>query len=357
MTDSPPVFPLDLRFLGPVNLSYQSTGSVLTLVMKTDGAIQAEGFNATYTKRYAGTDLIGMCGQPHPNSLNNKDTKSWCIVRPSTPLRNTVLSLSLSVPDPPTPLPTVRVPNPSLPPAESRMFLKHQSRTVRTLVEDWEAEGYSTRWVGPYRETQSTRVFYDVVFHNSTALDTRAAVELSPARLLNTIAALRLEGYSVWGITDRVRNRAPYPIYSALFGRTPPIYKTEVFIRDNITTYLRRLNDMKRRHFQLVSHSMEQPANMALEATSVWIQDRRIDFNISVEKEPLQWRSYYNLTFLQFTEVTLDLGAEDADPQFYPKFVDVYTPQDSSDSRFVSLYEEVTESTKVMKCGSYDALQ
>ena len=220
---------------------------------------------------------------------------------------------------------------------------------MRNLVVDWEAEGYSTRWVSPYRETQSTRVFYDVVFHNSTLLDIRAAVELSPARLLNTIAAMKQEGYSVWGVTDRVRNRAPYPIYSALFGRTPLIYKTEVFIRDNITTYLRRLQDMKRREFQLVSHSMEQPANMELEATSVWIQDRRIAFNISVDTEPLQWRSHYNLTFLQFTEVTLELGNDDATPKFYPKFVDVHTPQDGSDSRFVSLYEEITESTKVMQ--------
>ena len=65
---SPSVFPLEARFLGRVNLSYQSSGSVLTLVMRTDGTIQAEGFSATYTKLYSGTDLIGMCvaGAPPP---------------------------------------------------------------------------------------------------------------------------------------------------------------------------------------------------------------------------------------------------------------------------------------------------
>ena len=213
---------------------------------------------------------------------------------------------------------------------------------------DWEAKGYSTRWVSPYQESQSTRVFYNAVFHNSTLLDMRAAVELSPESLLHTIAVRKEAGYSMLGITDRRRNRAPYPIYSAIFGRTPLIYKTEVFIRDDIPTYLRRLNDMKRQQYQLVSHSMEQPADMELEATSVWIQDRRIDFNITVDTEPLQWRSYYNLTFLQFTEVSLDLGAQDTTPRFYPKFVDVYTPQGSSESRFASLYEEVDESTKVI---------
>ena len=70
--DPPSVFPLELRFLGPVDLSYQSTGSVLTLVMRTDGTNQAEGFSATYTKLYSGTDLTGTCGQPFQTNCSSK---------------------------------------------------------------------------------------------------------------------------------------------------------------------------------------------------------------------------------------------------------------------------------------------
>ena len=46
--------------LGNVSLSYRSTGKVLTLVLTTDGTETRQGFNATYTKFYAGTNLTGV---------------------------------------------------------------------------------------------------------------------------------------------------------------------------------------------------------------------------------------------------------------------------------------------------------
>lgn len=50
--------------LGNVSLSYRSTGKVLTLVFTTDGDGTRGGFNATYTKFYAGTNLTGV-GMQH----------------------------------------------------------------------------------------------------------------------------------------------------------------------------------------------------------------------------------------------------------------------------------------------------
>jgi len=44
---------------GTVDQTFSSTGRELTLVLTTDSTEARQGFNATYTKLYAGTDLVG----------------------------------------------------------------------------------------------------------------------------------------------------------------------------------------------------------------------------------------------------------------------------------------------------------
>ena len=180
-----------------------------------------------------------------------------------------------------------------------------------------------------------------MVLSNSSNVDTKGYLDLNVTRLNHTIRSMSQQGYSVWYLSDRERGREPTaPHYSVVFRRTPELTETEVYLRDNVTTYLERQAQKRQEGYQLISHSFCNIRGK-LEAASVYIRDRRLAFNITVENQQ-RWESHHNLSFFEFTGVALRLSTS---KNYYPSFVEVYQQGESDASTFAAIFQERPTST------------
>ena len=50
-----------IGFRGEQRYTHRTEGNILCLRLVTDGTTTFKGFNATYTKFYNGTDIVGEC--------------------------------------------------------------------------------------------------------------------------------------------------------------------------------------------------------------------------------------------------------------------------------------------------------
>jgi hypothetical protein len=243
------------------------------------------------------------------------------------------------VPDIDVPLPTAP-PNPLSPQfkADFQFRLKWSPRQARGEVNDLIADGYKLLWAAPYRVGPDLKPYFDVILTNSSEADTKGFMDLTFEDMNRTIHRMKTEGYSASVIIDRVRGKAPRaPSYSAVFTRKNEILETEVFLRDSIQEYDERLQRMKAAGYRLISHSF-CVIQGELEVVSVYERDRRLAFNITVPNL-LQWQSYYNLPFFNFSEIALKLGRQG----YYPYYVESYNlpvVSTTSSSVFAAIFEQ-----------------
>ena len=198
---------------------------------------------------------------------------------------------------------------------------------------NWQEKGYKVIWVTTYR-VGPRKAYFDVVLSNSSNVDTKGYLDLDITRLHQTIGNMTQQGYSVWYLSDRERGRQPTsPHYSVVFRKTPALTETVVYLRDNVTMYLERQAQKRRDGYQLISHSFCYIQGK-VEAASVYVRDRRLAFNITVDNQP-RWESYHNLTFFDFTGIALRLSGGN----FYPSFVEVYQQGNSGKSIFAPIFQ------------------
>ena len=248
-----------------------------------------------------------------------------------------ILASPHTVPEPDIPFPTL-IPRAT---ANTLYFTEYPAKRARDHVSDLMENGYHPAWLSAYSHPQ----YFDMIFHNSTEFETRGCVDQTPLKARAKIERMREEGFSVWYLTNRRRNKN-WPHYSIVFGRTPDIIETEVYLRDNMTTYFQRLEEKKSLGYRLRSHCfVDLLNNGVLEASSVFTRDRRIPFNITIGNA-LNWTSYHNLSFFDFTGVALQHGRDN----LYPSFLDVWKYGD--ESRFAAIFEELQpEDTKWFRWG------
>ena len=192
--------------------------------------------------------------------------------------------------------------------------------------------------MSPYRVGPDLKPYFDVILTNSSQADTKGFLDLTFDDMNRTIHEMKAEGYSASVIVDRARGKAPTaPSYSAVFTRKNEIFETEVYLRDNVQQYDQRLNRMRAAGYRLISHSFCEIQGQ-LEVASVYERDRRLGFNITVPNM-VQWQSYYNLAFFNFSEIALTLGRDG----YYPYYVESYNLQGvstTSSSVFAAIFEQ-----------------
>lgn len=207
-----------------------------------------------------------------------------------------------------------------------------QARDKITTLMD---SGYKLTWISSYRLGPDRTPYFDFVATNSSAVDTVSYVEIGYDMLNQTIHEMRKGGYYVRLLIDRIRGRNPSePSYSVIFEPRDAIFETEVVMRDRYAAYTKRLESNTKAGYRLISHSFCSIRNR-VEATSVYIRDRRIPHNIPVPQYPsLLVRN--NMTFFEFTTATLSMAIAG----FYPYSVEVFTQGTTSRSYFSVIYEE-----------------
>jgi len=199
--------------------------------------------------------------------------------------------------------------------------------------------GYKLTWISSYRVRPDMIPFFDFVVSNSSCVDTVAFVEISFAELNETIHVMEQRKFFVSLLIDRIRGKNPSePSYSVIFTRRDEIFETKVYL--TLAKYKVRLSRKFRNGYRLLSQSFCSIRG-SIEVSSVFIRDRRIAFNIPTPKYP-QWRAVVNLTFFQFTEVTLT----EARKNFIPVAVEVYKVGGVAQSMFSVVYEERTDRTE-----------
>lgn len=208
-------------------------------------------------------------------------------------------------------------------------------RQARDKIQTLITGGHKLTWISSTRLGPSRKPYFDFVATNSSTIDTISYVEIRFNELNQTIFRLKEEGYFVKLLIDRIRGRNSLePSYSVIFERRDPIYETRVFLRDSYQAYTSRLSTNTKAGFRLLSQSFCSIQGV-IEATSVYVRDRRIPFGIPTPSQPgLVVRS--NLTFFQFTTETL----RKANEGYYPFAVEVFTQGSTSDSYFSVVYEE-----------------
>ena len=286
---------------------------------------------------------LGLAPPPPPLLFHiYPSTTHTCITAPYTPTPTLTLSPSPTIPS----VPDINVPLPTAPPnpltpqfkADFQFRLKWSPRQARGEVDDLIAEGYKLLWAAPYRVGPDLKPYFDVILTNSSEADTKGFMDLTFNEMNQTIHEMKAEGYSASVIVDRARGKAPTaPSYSAVFIRKNDILETEVYLRDSVQEYNERLIRMKAAGYRLISHSFCVIQGQ-LEVASVYERDRRLAFNITVPNL-LQWQSYYNLPFFNFSEIALSLGRQN----YYPYYVESYNlpgVSTTSSSVFAAIFEQ-----------------
>lgn len=203
------------------------------------------------------------------------------------------------------------------------------------------AEGYKVTWITTHRGGASQRHSFDIILTNHTSVDTRVFIDLGYVQLNETINRMSDEGYSVQTISDRERGIAPSSSisYTVLFTRTEDILETEVFLRDSVDEYYERLSRMNASGYKIVSHSVVH-FNSKHEVSSVYKRDRRLVFNITLDTPP-KFESFFNVTFFDFTRLSLDIVRRN----YYLNFVEVHADIGYPSARFSAILYEHTDRT------------
>lgn len=261
-----------------------------------------------------------------------------------------VPTLPHAVPEPEVVLPT-SVPPASRPNAYTQTVVHFRSKRINDIVTGWEQQGYNLSWAGSYKVGQTPKAYYSLVFHNSTVLKTRGFVELKPTSLDMKIEEMKADGYSLRYLSCRMQRATPYRrLYAAVFEQLPDIIETEVYLRDSMDTYHARLKEKKEAGYQLVSHCFAHiPEDGSVEVSSVYTRDRRVAFNITAPP-PLQWKSYYNLSFYDYTEVALTLANEN----MYLTFLDIWNYEGDvidPESFFACVFTEHVDNSEWFRWG------
>ena len=196
-------------------------------------------------------------------------------------------------------LPSSRSPQPTPCYADVQLQTEVDGKVIETVVANMLRKGYKVVSIASYHSGPSLRANFDVVFTNSSLVDTAVYIQITEDQLLTMINSLSSSGYSLWSISDRVRNFGSIPYYSGVFGKNAPTVETKVYLRDNMTTFQRRLKDMQSKGYQLVAQSVEK-IGQTLEACSIYRRD-----SSSTSTKPLVWQSIFNVSYSVFLTMNM----------------------------------------------------
>ena len=220
-----------------------------------------------------------------------------------------------------------------------------RTRNFKEEIEPYLRQGFNMSWLTAYRSSSGSRInlHFGVILNNSTQLDSVAFRDLNPEVLRSKIAEMNEKGYSVKYISDRFRGGNTVCSYSIVFVPTDDIIDTEVFLQDSIATHEQQLATKTADRYVLRSISLCDltPVGGIVEVATVYTRDRRIAAGIPIDDHP-KWISYHNLTFYDFTEVTLRHVRE----KMYPTYVESYylSADRTRNSYFSVVLEEQSES-------------
>eukprot|EP00731_Ephydatia_muelleri_P010949 Em0005g1535a len=183
--------------------------------------------------------------------------------------------------------------------ADVQLQTEVDGKVIQSVVADMLRKGYKVVSIASYHSGPTLRANFDVVFTNSSLVDTAVYIQITEDQLLTMINSLSSSGYSLWSISDRVRNFGSIPYYSGVFGKNAPTVETKVYLRDNMTTFQRRLKDMQSKGYQLVAQSVEK-IGQTLEACSIYRRD-----SSSTSTKPLVWQSIFNVSYSVFLTMNM----------------------------------------------------
>ena len=194
---------------------------------------------------------------------------------------------------------------------DTKLLVEVDGKTIDNIVLEMIQKGYKVVSIASYHSGPALRANFDVLFSNSSLVDTIVYVQITEGQLLTMINDLRSDGYSLWSISERVRNFGNIPYYSGVFGKNAATVETKVYLRDNITTFQSRLVDLQAKGYQLVAQSVEK-IGQVLEACSIYRRDSN-----STNTKPLAWQSIFNVSYSIF--VTMNMTSN-----LVPIHVDTY---------------------------------
>ena len=212
---------------------------------------------------------------------------------------------------------------------DSPLLVEVDGKTIENVVLDRIHKGYKVVSIASYHSGPALRASFDVLFSNSSLVDTVVFIQITEDQLRTMINDLRSAGYSLWSISDRVRNFGDVPYYSGVFGKNAATVETKVYLRDNMATFQSRLKDMQAKGYQLVAQSIEK-IGQVLEACSIWRQDSN-----STLTRPLTWQSIYNVSYSFF--VTMNMTSN-----LVPIHIDTYYLSKDGRAYFSAVLSERT---------------
>ena len=182
---------------------------------------------------------------------------------------------------------------------DTQLRTEVDGKVIESVVSEMKQKGYKVVSIASYHSGPALRANFDVLFSNSSLVDTVVFIQITEDQLRTMINDLRSAGYSLWSISDRVRNFGDVPYYSGVFGKNAATVETKVYLRDNMATFQSRLKDMQAKGYQLVAQSIEK-IGQVLEACSIWRQDSN-----STLTRPLTWQSIFNVSYSFFVTMNM----------------------------------------------------
>ena len=222
-------------------------------------------------------------------------------------------------------------------PVGTKVIIELDSKDISFVVTEMARRGYKVVSLSSYRLGYGLETIFDVIFSNSSLVDTVPFIQLTEIQLLAQISELANRGYAVRSISGRVASDGML-YYSGVFKANPPIVETKVFLGDSETIHLKRLTDLKSSGYQLVAQSLEKVGKEA-GACSVYMRDIRLSYNISIDTKPPNWISFHNASFYQFTGNLLRAAS-----QYIPIHIDVCYMAVNSSPLFSAVLLEYTQS-------------
>ena len=222
-------------------------------------------------------------------------------------------------------------------PVDTQIFIEVDGADIAYVISEMARRGYKVVSLSSYRFGYNLETTFDVTFSNSSLVDTVPYIQLTECQLLAQIDGLRGQGYSVVSISGRVAADGLL-YYTGVFRISAPIMETKVYLRDSVSVHLQRLVDLKASGYQLVAQSLETVGHV-VEACSIYTRDIRLDYNISINTKPLDWTSFFNASFYQFTGNLLR-----AVSRYNPIHVDMYYGADNRSSLFSAVLLGYTQS-------------
>ena len=244
--------------------------------------------------------------------------------------------LPLLVPNPNTPAP----PGTTNANVDVPVRLLTSPRQARDQIKTLMNNGYKLTWITSYRLGPDKTPFFDFVASNSSLVNTISYVDIGYNKLNRSIHEMKEQGYFVSLLIDRIRGPNPTePSYSVIFSPRDAILETQVNLRDSYEDYLSRLARNTAAGFRILSQSFCSIQD-SVEVATVFTRDRRIPLNIPAPRGPaIEVRS--NMTFFQFTRITLQLAADG----FFPSAVEAFTQGSTTNSFFSVIYQQRGENT------------